>query len=180
MKKRVFISLDDRRGVRALEFLLQKTCLYDKADFTIVSLGPCSSKMKRTLNAVVREFDYVIVITDTEGRDPRTVAREIVERHGLTAHHNVKVIPVSPCLESWPCEALGLKNCGLAPCRAGPTRSISDYWMQRHGHLYEKRFLPDVFREAFSAITCGNPSFKGLPSTLREFIETLYAVLGAP
>jgi len=180
LKKRVFISLDDRRGVRALELLLQKACLYDKADFTITSLGPCSDKMRRILNAVVGEFDYVIVITDTEGRDPQTVAREMVERHKLVAHHNVRVIPVSPCLENWPCEVLGLKNCRLAPCRAGPTRSISDYWMQKHGRLYEKKFLLDVFEEAFSAITCGNPSFKDLPFTLREFIEILYTVLGAP
>ena len=178
MVRKVFISIDDRRGVKAIEYLLNKLCMRSRLRFEVVSLNPCSSKMTRILRAAVKEYDHVNVLTDAETRDPEIVAKDLIEKHNLNSP-NVDVIPISPCIENWPCTMLGLKNCDIASCGEGPVKALNEYWRTTHRLDYRKRYLTDVFHEAFKMIKCVNeiPNNR-FSSSLKRFIEVLNSLIG--
>ena len=148
--KRVFIATEDTYARNALKILVHG--LFGNKFLTkieIYPLRPCSSKMSRILRAALLDDDViaVVVLVDSETRDPDEVVEEIYHKHLGNRCDKAYVISLNPCIEEWPCTILGLKNCNTAPCSMGPARSINEYWVKEHGKKYRKSFLPDVFRE---------------------------------
>ncbi len=175
---RVFISIDDLRGVRAIEYLVNKIDYNRKIDVTVKSLMPCSNKMTRILKAASIEYDYVIVLTDAETDNPDKKKHEIIVKHKLISE-NIKVIPIKPCIESWPCGVLGLKNCERPPCREGPIGSLNTYMRTRHRKGYEKKYLRLLFEEVFNSCRCEELLDNNvIPGSLRMFIYHILEIAG--
>ncbi len=173
---RIFISVDDRRGTRAIEYLIKQIDRGDMINAVVKSLMPCSSKMTRILNAAIRSYDHVIVLTDAETNNPEELAQIIIGKHGLDAE-NVKVIPVKPCIESWPCSILGLKNCNRSPCSEGPVASLNNYMKKHHRRDYKKKYLYDVFMEAFHECNCEELiKDNRVPPSLKMFVSHILKI----
>lgn len=174
---RVFISIDDLRARRAIEYLVRKIDQSNRIKLTVKSLRPCSSKMTRILRAASVNYDHVIVLTDSETRDPEIVVKQVLEKHRLS-NNNVKVISVKPCIEAWPCSLLKLKNCNRPPCSEGPISALNNYMRTRHSRDYEKKYLYDVFREVFRDCNCKElVNDNNVPGSLRSFIEYITNVV---
>ncbi len=154
---RIYIVVEDMYAKEAIKTLLKTFNLWKPRDFEIRSFPICSNKMKRIVKAALENFDKVVVLVDSETRDPREVEQEIKEKH-LGFSQKGRIIVVTPCLEEWPCKVLSLKNCDVAPCSLGPIKALKEYWKQRHGRDYEKKLLPIAMEKAFSNI--GNLSYE--------------------
>jgi len=174
--KKVFICIDDIRGKPAIDLLIKRLNISIKK-YTIVSLNPCSSKMTRIIRAALKEYDKVIIITDTETRKPEEIVNSIRDKHLLTHSQNAEIIPVKPCIENWPCALLGLKNCEEPPCSEGPIKSLTEYWMKKHSRKYMKKYLFEVLREALDKYDSrGLENNAQIPESLKKFIEALRSI----
>ena len=150
---KIYIIVEDTYAIEGLKRLIKRIEVPNEVKVVIKSLPICSNKMQRIVKAALKDYDKVIVIKDSECNDPNEVRREIREKHLSSEASKGEVITVVPCIEEWPCKALRLKNCDVAPCNAGPLSSINEYWMRKHRKDYAKKYLPYVLEEAFSGLS---------------------------
>ncbi|RLI40001.1 hypothetical protein DRO64_09710 [Candidatus Bathyarchaeota archaeon] len=162
---KIYIAVEDAYAPRAL-WIIVNNLRIAKKNIVIDHLLPCSTKMRRIINAAFLSYDKIIVIADAERKDPEKVKRKIKQKC-LAGKRNGHVIITRPCIEEWPCKVLGLKGCNQDPVRA-----INNYWMKKRGNRYRKALLGRIFEEAFEK-SAPFSSIKNFPDSLREFIKIL-------
>ncbi len=169
---RIYVIVEDTYAVEALRKLIKRIELPNEIKVVIKSLPICSNKMQRIVRAALKDYDKVIVIKDSECNDPNEVKEKIRENH-LSSSETSKseVIITVPCIEEWPCKALRLKNCDVAPCNAGPISSINEYWKRKHRRDYAKKYLPYVLEEAFSSLSIDE--LRNLSPSLGKLLKEL-------
>ena len=152
----IFIAIEDVYGVEVVKKILGNFG-YDKelkeGIIVVDHLRPCSSKMSRILKSHIKLGHYVIVIVNSECRDPNDVKIDIVNNHlSSIPNDRFTIIINTPCIEYWFCEILNLKNCKVCPCKAGPQHSLNKYCLKKYNTRYEKKFLhkliSDVLRNS--------------------------------
>ena len=166
MTKRAFIAVEDVYAVHALRRLIASK--RTAARSTVVAhLPPCSSKMSRVIHAQLKQGARVVVLIDAEDGDPREKEEWLRHIHNLGPE--IEIIVFDPCIEAPLCEALGLRNCREKPCRAGPLRSVDEYWHRTRGRGYAKRLLPLLLLEAEARGRLDStPEFRRLLGWLRR------------
>lgn len=114
-------------------------------------LNKCDNRIERYVNEAIKYYRCVVVLVDTEGRDPEEISNSIRENHlrGLGRElPNVRIITAHPCLEIWLCEALGLESCNAHTDCKDLISHIRDYLVRKRRIKYEKKLLPKLIIES--------------------------------
>jgi len=168
---KIYVIVEDRYAVEVVKLIARELATTSK--IVVRSIPICSNKMSKIARAALKEFDKVVILVDSEGRNPREVERRIEEKHLAEGAGKSVVIVVDPCLEAWPCRILELSNCSVAPCSLGPAKSLNEYWRKKHRRDYAKRDLPAAVKEALSTVHRSTKALEKLPESLRKLIDEL-------
>jgi hypothetical protein len=99
----------------------------------------CSEKMGRFVKGAVGDYNFIVVLVDSEGVDPSVVRKRILEEHvGQVdgSSSRVEILIAHPCLEAWLCEAMG-----IAGCYSGTCGEVVDAITSKYKGKYKKRTL---------------------------------------
>jgi hypothetical protein len=127
--------------IRELVGLLKEYSLIGDSVYVVVSnpVNVCNEKMGRFVKEAVGDYNFIVVLVDSEGVDPSVVRKRILGEHvGQVdgSSSRVKILVAHPCLEAWLCEAMG-----IAGCYSGTCDEVVDAIISRYGGKYEKKTL---------------------------------------
>lgn len=181
---KVYFVVDNtyaKQLIRELVGLLKEYSLIGNSVYVVVSkpVNVCSEKMGRFVKEAVGDYNFIVVLVDSEGVDPSVVRKRILEEHvGQVdgSSSRVKILIAHPCLEAWLCEAMG-----IASCYSGTCGEVVDAIISRYGGKYEKetlkRMLPTLMvRELGRKL--GDPEVMRSKGFKDELVRVLPGQLG--
>lgn len=136
------------------------------------AINVCDNTMERYVKAAIDMCRCIMIVVDSEDRDPNEVKKKVVEEHikdFATDLSRIRIVVAHPCMEAWLCELMDLKGCELGTCR-----DVIHAIERVLGGKYDKKMLPKlVMKWLRKKINHRNPSLNELPNQLRELLNTI-------
>jgi hypothetical protein len=168
--------------IRELVGLLKEYSLIGDSVYVVVSkpVNVCSEKMGRFVKEAVGDYNFIVVLVDSEGVDPSVVRKRIFEEHVGQVDESssrVKILIAHPCLEAWLCEAMGIAGCYSGTCGEVVDAIISKY-KSRYKKRTLKRMLPTLMVKELSRKLGDYPEAMRSKGSKDELVRVLPSQLG--
>ena len=190
---KVYFVVDNRYAKQLVQELVELFKQYSLIDGSVCidissPVNVCSEKMGRFVKGAVGDYNFIVVLVDSEGVDPSVVRKRILEEHVGQVDGSslrVKILVAHPCLEAWLCEAMGIVGCYSGTCG-----EVVDAIVSRYEGEYEKktlkRMLPALivrelgrklgdYPEAMRSKGSKDELVRVLPSQLGELVREVNA-----
>ncbi len=181
---KVYFVVDNRYAKQLIQELVRLLKEYSLIGGSVCidissPVNVCSEKMGRFVKGAVGDYNFIVVLVDSEGVDPSVVRKRILEEHvGQVdgSSSRVKILIAHPCLEAWLCEAMG-----IASCYSGTCGEVVDAIISRYEGKYEKetlkRMLPALMVRELSR-KLGDPEAMRSKGSKDELVRVLPSQLG--
>jgi hypothetical protein len=163
-----------KQFIRSLINTLKQLNIIDKGVKTSESnaVNVCDNTMERYIEAAIDRCRCIVIVVDSEGRDPDEVRKTIIDEHVksfTTDLSRIRIVVAHPCLEAWLCRLMGLQS-----CESGTCRDIIHAIERVIGGKYDKKLLPILTMKWLSKrINPEKPSSNNLPEQLKELLNTI-------